>query len=120
MWRKVQKFFKTPKGLLIIILVILAAIAAPGEGVREVLTAMSAATIAGGLVDLLILRIRNKTWEFPSGAVLTAMIAVMVLRAQEPWYVHAINAVAAVLSKYLFRSRLANVFNPAALAVIAS
>ena len=105
MWRKVQKFFKTPKGLLIIILVILAAIAAPGEGVREVLTAMSAATIAGGLVDLLILRIRNKTWEFPSGAVLTAMIAVMVLRAQEPWHVHAITAAAAVLSKYLFRSR---------------
>jgi Na+-translocating ferredoxin:NAD+ oxidoreductase RnfD subunit len=48
------------------------------------------------------------------------MIVAMVLRAQEPWYVVAITSVAAVLSKYLFRSRTANVFNPAALAIIAS
>ena len=78
------------------------------------------ATIAAGLVDLLILRVRKKVWEFPSGAVLTAMIVAMVLRAQEPWYVVTITSVAAVLSKYIFRSRSANVFNPAALAIIAS
>ena len=78
------------------------------------------ATIAAGLVDVLILRARKKAWEFPSGAVLTAMIVAMVLRAQEPWYVTTITSVAAVLSKYLFRSRSANVFNPAALAIIAS
>lgn len=99
---------------------ILVAIAAPGEGLRTALPGLAIAVLGAGIVDLLILRYRNKGWEFPSGAVLTAMIVAMVLRAQEPWYVVTITSVAAVLSKYLLRSRHANVFNPAALAIIAS
>jgi Na+-translocating ferredoxin:NAD+ oxidoreductase RnfD subunit len=120
MRRRAKKFFKTPKGLLTLILVVLTAIAAPGEGLRIVLPGMFAAMIAAGLVDMVILWLRRKVWEFPSGAVLTAMITAMVLRAQEPWYVVTITSVAAILTKYIFRSRHANVFNPAAIAVIAS
>jgi Na+-translocating ferredoxin:NAD+ oxidoreductase RnfD subunit len=118
--RRAKKFFQTPKGLATIILVILAVIAALGEGVSTVAAGLVSATIAAGLLDALILRARKKTWDFPSGAVLTAMIVAMVLRAQEPWYVVTITAVAAILSKYIFRTRSANVFNPAALAIIAS
>lgn len=120
MRRKIGNFFKTPKGLVTIVLVILIAMAAPGQGVRAVAAGLVSATIAAGLADILILRARKNVWEFPSGAVLTAMIVAMVLRAQEPWYVTTITSVAAVLSKYLFRTRSANVFNPAALAIIAS
>ena len=120
MWRKVRQFFKTPKGLLTIILVLLAAISAPHEGLRVVLPGLLIASIAAALVDAVILRVKNKAWEFPSGALLTALIAAMVLRAQERWYVTTITVVAAVLSKYVFRTRSANVFNPAALAVVAS
>jgi Na+-translocating ferredoxin:NAD+ oxidoreductase RnfD subunit len=118
--RRIKNFFKTPKGLVTIILAILIAMAAPGQGFRAVMAGLVSASFAAGLVDLLVLRVRKKVWEFPSGAVLTAMIVAMVLRAQEPWYVVTITSVAAVLSKYLFRSRSANVFNPAALAIIAS
>ena len=118
MWRKAKRFFKTPKGLLILILAILIAMAAPGQGIGTVAPGLGFAMLAAGLVDLLILRVRKQVWEFPSGAVLTAMIVAMVLRAQEPWYVPAVTSVAAVGSKYLFRSRFANVFNPAALAII--
>jgi Na+-translocating ferredoxin:NAD+ oxidoreductase RnfD subunit len=118
--RKIKNFFKTPKGLVTIILVILLAMAVPGQGLRIVAAGLLSATIAAGLLDAIILRARKKVWEFPSGAVLTAMIVAMVLRAQEPWYVTTITSVAAILSKYLFRSRAANVFNPAALAIIAS
>jgi Na+-translocating ferredoxin:NAD+ oxidoreductase RnfD subunit len=117
--RRIRKFFKTPKGLLTIILVVFAAMALPGQGFSAV-AGLASATIAASLVDALILRVRKKSWEFPSGAVLTAMIVAMVLRAQEPWYVTAITSVIAILSKYVFRSRAANVFNPAALAIIAS
>jgi Na+-translocating ferredoxin:NAD+ oxidoreductase RnfD subunit len=117
--RRAKKFFKTPKGLLTIILGIFAAMALPGQGFSAV-ASLASATIAAGLVDALILRGRKKAWEFPSGAVLTAMIVAMVLRAQEPWYVTAITSVIAVLSKYVIRSRAANVFNPAALAIVAS
>ena len=76
--------------------------------------------MAAGLVDALILRVRKRAWEYPSGAVLSAAIVVMVLRSQEPWYVPTVTSVIAVLSKYVFRSRRANVFNPAALAIVAS
>jgi Na+-translocating ferredoxin:NAD+ oxidoreductase RnfD subunit len=118
--RAVQKFFKTPKGLLTIILAILIALSAPHEGLRLVLPPLVTAAIGAGLVDLFILKRRKKVWEYPSGAVLTALIVTMVLRAQEPWYVTTITAMAAVVSKYVFRSRSANLFNPAALALVAS
>lgn len=120
MLRKAKKFFRTPKGLLILILLGLIAISAPGQGLRTVAIGLGSASAAAGLTDLLILRLRKKAWEFPSGALLTALIIGMVLRAQEPWYVVMLTSVAAVLSKYLFRTRTANVFNPAALAMVAS
>lgn len=118
--RRAKKFFKTPKGLLTLILTGLIAIAAPGEGLRTVLPGLICAAAVSGLIDLYILRVRKDVWEFPSGAVLTALITAMVLRAQEPWYVVTLTSAFAVVSKYIIRTRHANVFNPAALAVIAS
>ena len=112
------RFFKTPKGVLIIILVGLTAIAAPGEGARAVVLNMGSATLIAGIVDLIILRLRKNAWRFPSGAVLTAMIVTMVVRAQEPWYVPAAMSAVAVLSKYAIRTRSANVFNPAAFTLV--
>ena len=82
----------------------------------EILTAV----IAAGLLDALILRAKRSAWEFPSGAVLTAVIVAMILSAQAPWYVATITSVIAVASKYVFRTRLGNVFNPAALGVVAA
>jgi Na+-translocating ferredoxin:NAD+ oxidoreductase RnfD subunit len=116
--RKFIHYFKTPKGLLTILLVVLTAIAAPGQGVAVVVRSMGAAVLAAGVVDFVILRLRNGAWEYPGGAVLTAMIVAMVMRAQEPWLVPVVTSVVAVLSKYLIRSRQANVFNPAALALV--
>jgi Na+-translocating ferredoxin:NAD+ oxidoreductase RnfD subunit len=117
MLRRFKIFFRTPKGLLTIILAVLLAIAAPGEG-RQAAAGFSSAAIAAGLLDLLIIRVRKNKWEFPSGAVLTALIVAMVLRSQEPWYIVTSTSIVAVLSKYVFRSRTANIFNPAALAII--
>jgi Na+-translocating ferredoxin:NAD+ oxidoreductase RnfD subunit len=112
------RFLKTPKGVLIIILVCLTAIAAPREGARVVVLNMGAATLVAGIVDLIILRLRRHTWRFPSGAVLTAMIVTMVVRAQEHWYVPVALSAVAVISKYALRTRSANVFNPAAFALV--
>jgi len=120
MWRRVRSFFRTPKGQLTIILAVFIAIAAPGQGLHTVVPGLAAAALAAGVLDLLILRLRKRAWEFPSGAVLTAMIVALVLRAQEPWWVITISSAGAVLSKYVVRSRTANIFNPAALAIIVS
>ncbi len=112
------RFFKTPKGLLTVILVVLVAIAAPGEGAGKVLLNTASAVLVAGLLDLIILRLRQRLWRFPSGAVLTAIIVTMVVRAQEHWYIPAATSAVAVLSKYAIRTRSANVFNPAALALV--
>jgi enediyne biosynthesis protein E5 len=115
---RVIRFFKTPKGVLIIILASLTAIAAPSEGTRAVVLAMGSATVVAGIVDLIILRLRKHAWRFPSGAVLTAMIVTMVVRAQEHWYVPVALSAVAVISKYAIRTRTANVFNPAAFTLV--
>jgi Na+-translocating ferredoxin:NAD+ oxidoreductase RnfD subunit len=104
--------------MLIVILTILLAIAAPGQGVGRIAPGLLSAVLAAGVIDAVILRIRTRAWDFPSGAVLTAMIVTMVLRAEEPWYVPALVSVVAIVSKYVFRTRTANVFNPAALAIV--
>jgi enediyne biosynthesis protein E5 len=78
---------------------------------------LSSVAVAG-VMDLLILRKKNADWEFPSGAVLTALFIMMVLSPHEAWYVPACASAFAVASKYIFRTRSANVFNPAALAIV--
>lgn len=112
------RYFKTPKGTLILILAGLTALAAPGQGARGVMFNMGAAILGSGLLDLIILRLRKAVWQFPDGAVLTAMIVTMVLRAQEHWYIPATMSAVAVISKYVIRTRTANVFNPAAFALV--
>ena len=116
----VRRFLGTPKGLLILLLAGLVAIAVPVEGGARALAAVSIAVVVAALVDLPILRWRDGTWEFPSGAILTGLIVAMVLSPREPWHVIAITAALAVASKYVIRTRSANVFNPAAIALVAT
>jgi Na+-translocating ferredoxin:NAD+ oxidoreductase RnfD subunit len=116
----VRRFFRTPKGLLIIVLAILTVLAAPGEGLSHVVPGLASAMLVAMLIDAPILRMRGTSWVFPSGALLTGWIVALVLSAQEPWYVTAITSAVGVVSKYLFRTRTANIFNPAALAIIAT
>ena len=79
---------------------------------------MGSAILICGIADLVILRLRKNVWQFPSGAVLTAMIVTMVVRAQEHWYVPVAMSLVAVISKYAIRTRAANLFNPAAFALV--
>jgi len=112
------RFFKTPKGLLTLILSLLLAIAIPIEGFTQTWVVLTSAIGVAALVDAVILRYRRGAWEYPSGAVLTGAIIAMVLSPHEPWYVPATAAAVGVISKYVFRFRTANIFNPAALALV--
>jgi Na+-translocating ferredoxin:NAD+ oxidoreductase RnfD subunit len=116
----VRRFFATPKGLLTILLTVLAAIAAPSEGLGRLAPGLVSSVLAAALLDAVILRVREGAWNFPSGAILSAMIVAMVLSPHEPWHVPVLTSLAAIASKYLVRGRSANVFNPAALAIVAT
>lgn len=114
------RFFRTPKGLLTIVLIVLAAIGAAAEGVTLVWPGLVAASFGAMLIDAPILRFRSGEWEFPSGALLTGLIVAMVLSPMEPWHITGVTAVIGVVSKWVARTRSANIFNPAALALVIS
>jgi Na+-translocating ferredoxin:NAD+ oxidoreductase RnfD subunit len=116
--REVERFFRTPKGLLILLLSALLVVAAVGEDLRRVWQVLAASTVTAALVDVPLLRWWKGRWEFPSGAVLTGLLIGMVMSPQEPWSVGAAAAAVAVVAKYVARTRSANVFNPAALALV--
>lgn len=115
-----RRFFRTPKGLLLLILVALSAAAAPREGVTQVLPGLLGAVLVAGVLDLVILRLRRPRWEVPGGAMLTGLIVAMVLSPFEPWYVPVATSAFAIASKHLIRTKAANIFNPAGLALVVS
>jgi Na+-translocating ferredoxin:NAD+ oxidoreductase RnfD subunit len=115
---RVWRFFRTPKGLLLLLLVLLAALAVPAEGIGVALPGLLAATASAAVADLAIVRYRRKTWIFPDGAILSGLILALVLSPGEPWFVPIIAAVVGIAGKHLFRGGTANVFNPAALALV--
>jgi len=114
------KFFKSPKGLLTLLLAGLVGVAAPWEGLWRIAPGLTAAGLTGMAIDAPILRWRTGRWQFPSGALLTGVIVAMLLSPFEAWPVAAITTVIGVLSKYAIRTRSANVFNPAALGIVAT
>ena len=116
----VRRFFRTPKGLLLLVFVALTTMAAASEGAARVAPGLVSAGIVAALLDAPILWRRGNGWAFPSGALLTGLIVAMVLSPHEPWYVAACTSAVAIASKHLFRTRSANIFNPAAIALVAT
>ena len=117
---ELKRFFRTPKGLLIIILAVLAGLGMTTERPAAALRALAICCISAGLTDMLIFLLLGKGLQFPSGAVLSGFFIAMVLSPGQHWYIFAVSAEIAIVSKYVFRTRSANVFNPAALAIVAS
>jgi Na+-translocating ferredoxin:NAD+ oxidoreductase RnfD subunit len=115
-----SRFFRTSKGLTLIALGMLAVLAGLGAGWTVVGPRIVAAALPSMLIDAAILHRIKRKWVFPSGALLTGLIVAMILSPREPWYVETITSMIGVLSKYVVRFRTANVFNPAALALVAT
>lgn len=114
------RFFKSPKGLVTIVLAGLVAAGAFGPGGDRIWPGLVAAVAAAVAIDTPILRWREGAWTLPSGAWLTGLFVAMVLSPFEPFWVAAVASAIGILSKYLARTRSANVFNPAALALVVS
>ncbi|MDB4890099.1 MAG: putative rane protein [Gemmatimonadetes bacterium] len=114
------RFFRTPKGLLILVLGVLVAAAAAGTGVALVTPGVVAAIATAMMIDAPLIRWRRGRWHVPDGALLSGLIVAMILSPHQPWYVAAVTSAVAILSKYPLRVRTANIFNPAAFALVAT
>src|SRR3990172_6662145 len=113
-----RRFFRTPKGLLLIVLAALTVVAPPGVGVVRAMPGLAAGLLAAALIDVPVLRWRDGKWSFPDGALLTGWIVALILSPFEPWWVLAATTAIALASKHALRLGTANVFNPAALALV--
>lgn len=117
---RLGRWLRTPKGLATLLLVLLAAIAGRVEGPALVAPGVAAAVAAAFVVDVPLLRWRCRRWIAPTGGLLTGLLVAMVLSPHEPPYVFAGTAAIAVASKHLLRTRAANIFNPAAVGLVAA
>lgn len=105
-------YLRTPKGLLIMVLLALAAIAYPLDGQAALLRL---ALSAGAAVALdLALMYRRRKLELPDSALLTGLIVSMVMSQTAPWFAPVLASALAIASKHLFRAKSGHIFNPAA------
>jgi Na+-translocating ferredoxin:NAD+ oxidoreductase RnfD subunit len=118
--RAVTRFFRTPKGMLLLGLGTLTVVAMLGVGFAQALPDVLSAMFLAALVDMALMIVWRGDWVFPGGALLTGLIVALVLSTTESVYVAGLTAALAVASKYVFRTRWSNIFNPAALALVAS
>ncbi|MDE3074023.1 MAG: RnfABCDGE type electron transport complex subunit D [Chloroflexota bacterium] len=110
-------FVRTPKGLLLIVLLALTAIAAPVEG-SAALGRVLSSVLAAAAIDSLLFAWRGRRLQFPVSAILTGLISGMVLSSGAPIYVPVTAAAAAVLSKHVIRTSRGHLFNPAAAGLV--
>lgn len=116
--RALKRFFKSPKGYLLLVLAPIVVVAALGEEPSRVAPGLVAGVLAAALADVAIVLWGRGVWMFPSGAILTGLLVALVMSPTEPVVIVAATSVIAISSKYVFRTRWSNVFNPAALALV--
>jgi Na+-translocating ferredoxin:NAD+ oxidoreductase RnfD subunit len=114
------RFLKTPKGLLLALLTVTTLVALANQPLDDAAPAVLTAMAVAALLDMGIIWVLRAEWEFPSGALLTGLIIGVILRPQEPTSVVVAVSVIAIVSKHVLRTRWSNIFNPAALALVAS
>ncbi|HVZ49812.1 MAG TPA: RnfABCDGE type electron transport complex subunit D [Gemmatimonadaceae bacterium] len=115
----VRRFVRTPKGLLTVVLAILTVVAAPVEGMRLVAPMLVAATGTAMATDAVIMRVGDGAWTFPDGGMLTGWIVALILSPHERWWVGVATSAIAIIAKHAVRGKSANVFNPAAIGLVA-
>lgn len=115
----IRRYVQTPKGILLAVLLTLTAVSARVEGIRFVAPGLLAAVGTAVALDGVVLRWRRGRWTVPDGALLTGLLVGGILSSFEPWYVGATAAFVGIATKQLVRAGRANVFNPAALGLVA-
>ncbi|MFN0095038.1 MAG: RnfABCDGE type electron transport complex subunit D [Dehalococcoidia bacterium] len=116
---RLKRLARSPKGLLIGIFALVIGVALIDQDVPPTLTHLGVAVAAAVITELIAMRAQGKRLSIPDGAILSGLIVGMVLSPFEHWYVTGAAGVLAITSKHLFRVGPANIFNPAALAIVA-
>lgn len=117
--RRLRRLARSPKGYLLVALLVLGAVAAPHEGAARALATVLAAVAGAAGMEIALVRIGQGEWRFPSSALLTGLIVGLVISAQEPLYAAAAAGMLGTDAKHVLRLGRAHVFNPAAVGLLA-
>jgi Na+-translocating ferredoxin:NAD+ oxidoreductase RnfD subunit len=115
-----MRFFRTPKGLVLLAWAPLVALAALEEATpweRLVLHMLTAVVVACAL-DAPYLRVETGRWQAPTSALLTGLIVGIILAPGTPLEVVAVASLVSILSKRLIRIGRDHLFNPAVVGLL--
>jgi Na+-translocating ferredoxin:NAD+ oxidoreductase RnfD subunit len=111
---------RTPKGSLLAIFLGLFALGATAVGWSVALPHLLVAVLGASLTELAVSRFDRRPLAWPSSAILSGMIVGFVLGPVTPHAITAAVAILATLGKHLLATDRWHIFNPAALALLAS
>ncbi|MCO7176526.1 RnfABCDGE type electron transport complex subunit D [Sporolactobacillus kofuensis] len=115
-----QKFIKSPKGIVFIILALLsyAGTFYPTglSGLKNIVLAMG----TGVLLDYVVAYVMNRPLRFSDGALITGLIIGGVLSPAVSWYYVMFTTIVALLSKHILKDKRKPLFNPAAVGLFIS
>lgn len=110
---------KDKKNIVIALLTILVLAKIPQVELRFIFWILSGIVLCSGL-DILINRICLKKSIFPKSAIITGFIVSGILDYHQPFYILAIIAILAILSKHIIRYKNTHIFNLANFALFAA
>lgn len=117
-----QKFVKTPKGFVTVVLSIMALVSIlAAKGIDEQALWNTLLAVCSGLVvDLVVGQFYTKKRFVSDGGVVTGLIVAMVLGSLTAWYLVVLTTVIALVSKHVLRTKRKPIFNPAAVGLLVS
>ncbi len=120
LFERLRRFLRTPKGSLFAVFVPLLLVASSSVGLGAAMPHVAAAVAGACLIDLLVVRGLSGKWAWPSSALLSGMIVAFVLAPETPHVVTFVVGILASASKHILRTERGHLFNPAAIALVAS
>lgn len=112
-------FFKTPKGYLLIAILVLAAVAFLGSLTYQGLIHTGIAVLTACVLDFFVMLIQKRKRLIPDGALLTGLIIGLILSPSVSWYEVVAASFIAISSKHVLKFKKKPIFNPAVFGLLA-
>ena len=114
----INKYIKTPKGTVLIELIILLLIASFHSGALLGFRNAFLGMVTGLAFDFVIALIMKRGKRFSDGGMITGLIIVLVLSPFVTYYIVIATTVIALASKHIFKDKRKPIFNPAAFGLL--
>jgi len=115
---RLAKFAKSPKGTVLLVLLVLTLIAALRPADHAGLLTATVSIVTAVVIDVGVALICGRRAGLPDGAMITGLLVADVLSHTTPLYIVAATTAVALLSKHVLKVGRKPVFNPAALGLL--